>query len=118
MKVIKRDGTTCDFDRKKISVAIGKANAAVDPEDQISAEQIDAIVDDIASRPSGTSTVIFTDLTFMPLNSANARNHSQSSGFTAAGRPYQSDEIVLIHFEVEIVNRLNVVLINFVYMFE
>ena len=50
MKVIKRDGTTCDFDRKKISVAIGKANAAVDPEDQISAEQIDAIVDDIASR--------------------------------------------------------------------
>ncbi len=50
MKVIKRDGTTCDFDRKKIAVAIAKANAAVDPEDQITAAQIDAIVDDIASR--------------------------------------------------------------------
>ncbi len=50
MKVIKRDGTTCDFDRKKIAVAISKANEAVDFEDRITAEQIDAIADDIASR--------------------------------------------------------------------
>lgn len=50
MKVIKRDGTTCDFDRKKIAVAIGKANSAVDFEDRITDTQITAIVDDIASR--------------------------------------------------------------------
>ena len=50
MKVIKRDGTTCDFDRKKIAVAIGKANSAVDFEDRITDAQITAIVDDIASR--------------------------------------------------------------------
>ena len=50
MKVIKRDGSTCDFDRKKIAVAIGKANLAVDMEDRITDAQIDAIVDDIASR--------------------------------------------------------------------
>ncbi len=50
MKVIKRDGTTCDFDRKKIAVAIGKANSAVDFEDRITDAQIAAIVDDIASR--------------------------------------------------------------------
>ena len=50
MKVIKRDGTTCDFDRKKIAVAIGKANSAVDFEDRITDAQINAIVDDIASR--------------------------------------------------------------------
>ena len=29
MKVIKRDGTTVDFDRSKIVTAIQKANAAV-----------------------------------------------------------------------------------------
>ena len=50
MKVIKRDGTTCDFDRKKIAVAIGKANEAVDFEERITDAQINAIVDDIASR--------------------------------------------------------------------
>ena len=50
MKVIKRDGTTCDFDRKKIAVAISKANEAVDFEDRITDKQINAIVDDIASR--------------------------------------------------------------------
>ena len=32
MKVIKRDGTTVDFDGNKIVVAIQKANAAVEPE--------------------------------------------------------------------------------------
>ena len=30
MKVIKRDGTTVDFDRSKIVIAIQKANAAVE----------------------------------------------------------------------------------------
>jgi ribonucleoside-triphosphate reductase len=50
MKVIKRDGTTADFDRNKIVVAIGKANQAVDLEDRISEEQINSIVDEIASR--------------------------------------------------------------------
>lgn len=50
MKVVKRDGTTCEFDRKKIELAIAKANLAIDPEDRISEEQISAIVDDIASR--------------------------------------------------------------------
>ena len=50
MKVIKRDGTTCDFDRNKIVVAIRKANEAVDLEDRISDSQIDSIVDSIASR--------------------------------------------------------------------
>ena len=34
MKVIKRDGTTVDFDAAKIVVAIQKANAAVEPEDR------------------------------------------------------------------------------------
>ncbi len=50
MKVIKRDGSTCDFDRTKIAVAISKANAAVDFEDRITDAQISEIVDDIASR--------------------------------------------------------------------
>jgi len=50
MKVIKRDGTTAEFDRKKIVVAIGKANEAVDFEDRITDAQINEIVDDIASR--------------------------------------------------------------------
>ena len=48
MKVIKRDGSTVDFDRNKIIVAIGKANEAVDFEDRITEAQIGAIVDDIA----------------------------------------------------------------------
>lgn len=50
MKVIKRDGTTCDFDRSKITVAIKKANEAVDIEDRVTDAQIESIVDDIASR--------------------------------------------------------------------
>ena len=50
MKVIKRDGTTCDFDRNKIVVAIRKANEAVDFEDRITDSQINDIVDSIADR--------------------------------------------------------------------
>ena len=43
MKVIKRDGTTVDFDRTKIIRAIQKANEAVDPEERITEDQISAI---------------------------------------------------------------------------
>lgn len=50
MKVIKRDGSTVDFDRSKIVKAISKANEAVDLEDRISDEQIDKIVDEISRR--------------------------------------------------------------------
>lgn len=44
MKVIKRDGTTVDFNPEKIYRAIQKANLAVDPEERISDEQINGIV--------------------------------------------------------------------------
>lgn len=40
MKVIKRDGTTVDFDAAKIVVAIQKANAAVEPEFRIEEDKI------------------------------------------------------------------------------
>lgn len=50
MKVIKRDNSVCDFDRKKIAIAISKANQAVDVEERITNKQIESIVDDIASR--------------------------------------------------------------------
>lgn len=50
MKVIKRDGSTVDFDRAKITVAISKANLAVDEEDRISNIQIEGIVDEIANK--------------------------------------------------------------------
>ena len=47
MKVIKRDGSTVEFDRKKIVTAIGKANEAVDFEDRITDAQIKSIVDKV-----------------------------------------------------------------------
>lgn len=50
MKVIKRDGTTVDFDRSKIIVAIRKANDAVEPEDRINDEKIEEIVSYIESK--------------------------------------------------------------------
>jgi len=50
MKVIKRDGSTAEFDKKKIVLAIGKANEAVDFEDRVTDAQINDIVEDIASR--------------------------------------------------------------------
>ncbi|MDE6557779.1 MAG: anaerobic ribonucleoside-triphosphate reductase [Clostridia bacterium] len=50
MKVIKRDGSTVDFDRSKIIKAISKANEAVDIEDRVSDAQIEKIVDEIARR--------------------------------------------------------------------
>ncbi len=50
MKVIKRDGTTVDFDGNKIVVAIQKANAAVEPEFQIEEGQIHDIAVAVQSR--------------------------------------------------------------------
>ena len=50
MKVIKRDGSTAEFDKKKIVLAIGKANEAGDFEDRVTDAQINDIVEDIASR--------------------------------------------------------------------
>ena len=47
MKVIKRDGSVVDYDRSKIAIAIGKANAEVPQEDRLSQEGIDAIIDRI-----------------------------------------------------------------------
>ncbi len=44
MKVIKRDGTTVDFDRSKIVIAIRKANDAVEENERVSEEGIEAIV--------------------------------------------------------------------------
>ena len=50
MKVIKRDDSVVEFDKNKIIRAINKANEAVDFEDRATDEQINAIVEDIASR--------------------------------------------------------------------
>ena len=44
MKVIKRDGKSVDFDREKIRIAIGKANAQVAEEDRITDRQIENII--------------------------------------------------------------------------
>ncbi len=50
MKVIKRDGTTVDFDRTKIVVAIEKANRAVEESFRIDEASIDAIADSVAHK--------------------------------------------------------------------
>jgi len=50
MKVIKRDGSTVDFDRSKIVAAIQKANAAVEPPYRASQEQVDAIADYVSGK--------------------------------------------------------------------
>ena len=50
MKVIKRDGTTVEFDRSKIAKAIRKANEAVEPEHRVSEEQIEQIVRNIENK--------------------------------------------------------------------
>ncbi|WP_293391458.1 ATP cone domain-containing protein, partial [Phascolarctobacterium sp.] len=52
MKVIKRDGTTVDFDAAKIVVAIQKANAAVEPEFRIEEDKIQEIAVSGQSRNS------------------------------------------------------------------
>lgn len=50
MKVIKRDGTTVDFDGSKIIVAIQKANAAVEPADRIADEKIQEIARNVQEK--------------------------------------------------------------------
>ena len=50
MKVIKRDGTTVEFDRSKIANAIRKANGAVDEEDRIEEQYIEEIVSQIEQK--------------------------------------------------------------------
>lgn len=47
MKVIKRDGSTVDFDRSKIAIAIAKANNAVDEPYRITGDKIEEIVSGI-----------------------------------------------------------------------
>ena len=50
MKVIKRDGSTVDFDRKKIENAIHKANAAVEEDQRLSEDKIRQIALYIESK--------------------------------------------------------------------
>lgn len=50
MKVIKRDGRRTEYDRNKIVIAIQKANAEVEPYEQISEEKIYDIVASIENR--------------------------------------------------------------------
>lgn len=50
VKVIKRNGTTVDFDRQKIANAIRKANLAVEEGERISEEDIESIVQTIEGK--------------------------------------------------------------------
>ena len=50
MKVIKRDGSSVDYDRSKIATAIEKANAEVPEPDRLDREDIDAIISGIESQ--------------------------------------------------------------------
>ena len=50
MQVIKRDGSTVDFDRAKIVIAINKANDAVEPYERISYDQIESVVQYIEQK--------------------------------------------------------------------
>lgn len=50
MQVVKRDGRSVDFDRQKIRIAIGKANAEVPKKERASAKDIDAVIEYIESE--------------------------------------------------------------------
>lgn len=50
MTVIKRDGTAVEFDRSKIIIALQKANEAVNEEERITPNQIEAIADYITDK--------------------------------------------------------------------
>lgn len=50
MTVIKRDGKTVEFDRSKIIIALQKANDAVDVEERITQNQMEAIADYISEK--------------------------------------------------------------------
>ena len=49
MKVIKRDGRAVDYDRKKIEIAIGKANNEVKESERVTDKEIKTIVEYIES---------------------------------------------------------------------
>ena len=49
MQVIKRDGRVVDFDREKISAAIGKANNEVKPKERATKEEIKEIIEYVMS---------------------------------------------------------------------
>ena len=44
MKIVKRDGHIVDYDKSKIEIAIGKANAEVKAKDRATAKEIDEII--------------------------------------------------------------------------
>ena len=50
MKVIKRDGSTVQYDRSKIVVAIQKANAEVEACEKVDSKVIDSIIDSIEEK--------------------------------------------------------------------
>ena len=50
MQVIKRDGTVVDYDRAKIAVAIGKANAEMEEKERASGEEIESILSYIEGK--------------------------------------------------------------------
>ena len=50
MKVIKRDGRSVDFDKNKIIIAIQKANNEVTKPNRATKEQINEIVEYVASQ--------------------------------------------------------------------
>ncbi len=50
MKVIKRDGTSVDYDRSKIVTALEKANAEVPEEERLDRAEIDAIIEGIEAQ--------------------------------------------------------------------
>ncbi len=50
MKVIKRDGTSVDYDRSKIVTALEKANAEVPEEERLDRTEIDAIIEGIEAQ--------------------------------------------------------------------
>lgn len=49
MKVIKRDGRAVDYDRKKIEIAIGKANNEIKESERVTKEEIKNIIEYIES---------------------------------------------------------------------
>ena len=50
MKVIKRNGTIVDFDKKRIINAIQKANEEVEYGEQATLQEINAIIDGVVSQ--------------------------------------------------------------------
>lgn len=60
MQVIKRDGAVAEYDRAKIAIAIGKANAEVEAQERASGKEIEAILEHIeAKRKSACSSRTF-----------------------------------------------------------